>query len=64
MKPVAKLTKNDVEILRNKNYGTNGQAVKVTVKEVEEMKKHLQTLFSGAIQMSFAEKIALRNKEY
>ena len=31
-----------------------------------ELKNQLiqQTLFSGAIQMSFAEKIALRNKEY
>lgn len=64
MKPITQLTKQDVERLRRKSYGTNGKSVKATYQEVKEMQKHLQTLFTGSIQMSFAEKIVCRNKEY
>lgn len=65
MKPVEQLTLKDVQRLRRKSYGTNGKSIVITNQEVKEMQKHLQTLFSGGgIQMSFAEKITFRNKEY
>lgn len=64
MKPIAQLTKSDVQRLRRKAYGTNGKSVIVTSQEVKDMQKHLKTLFTGGIQLNFAEKIALRNKEY
>lgn len=64
MMPVTQLSKKDVQCLRNKIYGTNGKTITVTYQEVKEMQKHLQTLFKGGVQMSFAEKIACRNKEY
>ena len=62
--PITALTKKDVEILRRKPYGTNNKHINVTTKEVIDMQKHLQTLFTGGIQKNFAEKICLRNKEY
>lgn len=34
------------------------------LKEVKDMQKHLQNLFTGNVQMGFAEKIACRNKEH
>ena len=43
---------------------TNGKSITVTYLEIKDMQKHLQTLYTGGIQMSFAEKIACRNKEY
>lgn len=64
MKPIAQLTRKDVQGLRRKSYGTNGKSIAVTGQEVKEMQKQLQTLYTGGIQMSFAEKIACRNKEY
>lgn len=64
MKPTTQLTRKDVQALRRKSYGTNGKTVTVTYQEVKDMQKHLQTLYIGVIQMSFAEKIACRNKEY
>ena len=64
MKVIAQLTKKDVQRLRRKSNGTNGKHIRVTYQEVKEMQEHLQTLFSGSIQMSFAEKIACKNKEY
>lgn len=64
MKPTTQLTRKDVQALRRKSYGTNGKSITVTYQEVKEMQKHLQTLYIGGIQMSFAEKIACRNKEY
>jgi hypothetical protein len=64
MIPVNQLSKKDVQRLRKKSYGTNGKAITITYQEVKDMQKHLQTLFAGGIQMSFAEKIACRNKEY
>ncbi len=64
MKPVNLLTLSDVQRLRRMSYGTNGKDINVSYCEVKEMQRHLQTLFTGRIQMSFAEKIALRNKEY
>ncbi len=64
MKPIAQLTLQDVELLRKKGYGTNGTAVTLTHQEVRQMHQHLQTLYSGKIQMNFAEKIAYRNKAY
>ena len=64
MKPISQLTLKDVKRLRNNSYGTNGKAITVYYKEVKEMQKHLQTVFTGSVQMSFAEKIACRNKEY
>lgn len=64
MKPVSQLTRKDVQRLRRKTYGTNGKSIIVTYQEVKEMQRHLQTLYTGGIQMSFAEKIASRNKEY
>lgn len=64
MKSVAKLTKNDVQFLRKNSYGTNGKSITVTYQEVIDMQAHLQTLYSGRIQLNFAEKIASRNKEY
>ena len=62
--PITMLSRKDVELLRRKNYGTNGKCVTVSLKEVIEMKSHLETLYTGNIQMNFAEKIASRNKEY
>ena len=64
MMPVTQLSKKDVQCLRKKSYGTNGKTITVTYQEVKEMQKHLQTLFTGDVQMNFAEKIACRNKEY
>ena len=64
MMPVTQLSKKDVQCLRKKGYGTNNKKITVTYQEVKEMQKHLQTLFTGGVQMSFAEKIACRNKEY
>ncbi len=64
MIPVQQLTKKDVECLRRKKYGTNKKSISITQQEVEDMQKHLQTLYCGGVQMSFAEKIAFRNKEY
>lgn len=64
MKPTTQLTRKDVESLRRKGYGTNGKSITVTEQEVKEMQKHLGTIYTGKIQMSFAEKIACRNKEY
>mgnify|MGYP000763579393 CR=1 FL=1 len=64
MKHTTQLTLRDVQSLRRKGYGTNGKNVIITEQEVKDMKKHLETLFAGKVQMSFAEKIACRNKEY
>ena len=64
MKPTKQLTRKDVQALRRKSYGTNGKSITVTYLEIKDMQKHLQTLYTGGIQMSFAEKIACRNKEY
>lgn len=64
MKSILQLTKKDIQRLRRKNYGTNGKFIMVSYQEVKDMQKHLETLFTGDIQMSFAEKIACRNKEY
>lgn len=64
MKTITQLTRKDIQALRRKNYGTNGKNITVTYQEVKDMQKHLQTLYTGGIQMSFAEKIACRNKEY
>ena len=65
MKPISQLTLKDVQRLRRKTYGTNGKTISVSYKEVKDMQKHLQNLFTGSsVQMSFAEKIACRNKEY
>ena len=60
MKTITQLTRKDVQALRRKNYGTNGKNITVTYQEVKDMQKHLQTLYTGGIQMSFAEKIACR----
>lgn len=62
--PITTLTRKDVEFLRRKNYGTNGKCVDVSLKEAKDMKAHLETIYTGSIQMAFAEKIACRNKEY
>lgn len=64
MKTITQLTRKDIQALRRKSYGTNGKNITVTYQEVKDMQKHLQTLCTGGIQMSFAEKIACRNKEY
>lgn len=64
MKTITQLTRKDIQALRRKNYGTNGKNITVTYQEVKDMQKHLQTLYTGGIQMSFAKKIACRNKEY
>lgn len=64
LKTITQLTRKDIQALRRKNYGTNGKNITVTYQEVKDMQKHLQTLYTGGIQMSFAEKIACRNKEY
>ena len=64
MKTITQLNRKDVQVLRSKNYGTNGKNITVTYQEVKDMQKHLQPLYTGGIQMSFAEKIACRNKEY
>ena len=63
--PITNLTKADVQRLRRKNYGTNNIAVEVSSKEVDDMQHHLETLFTeGRVQLSFAEKIAIKNKAY
>lgn len=64
MKLTTQLTLSDVQSLRRKGYGTNGKNIFVTQQEVEDMKTHLDTIYTGKVQMSFAEKIACRNKEY
>jgi hypothetical protein len=64
MKPITQLTRQDVQILRRKKPGTNGKSISATEQEVKDMQKHLGTIYTGMIQMSFAEKICLRNKEY
>lgn len=64
MKPTTQLTKQDVQKFRRKKSGTNGKSVTATEQEVKDMQKHLGTIYKGTIQMSFAEKICLRNKEY
>ena len=64
MKPVTQLTLKDVQRLRRKSYGTNGKTITVSYQEVKEMQRHLQTLFTGGVQLSFAEKIACKNKAY
>lgn len=64
MKPTTHLTIYDIEKLRRKNTGTNGTSVSASEQEVKDMQKHLGTIYTGRIQMSFAEKICLRNKEY
>lgn len=64
MKPTTQLTRQDVQHLRREKTGTNGKSVTVTEQEVKDMQKHLGTIYTGMIQMSFAEKICLRNKEY
>lgn len=64
MKLTEQLTRNDVEVLRNKPYGTNGNSITVTEQEVKDTKKQLEKLYTGRVQMNYAEKIALRNKEW
>lgn len=64
MKVIAQLTRTDVERLRRKKAGTNGKYVSVSAQEVQDMKQKLETLYSGKVYTTFAEKIALRNKEY
>lgn len=64
MKKTNLLTKRDVQALRKKKTGTNGKFVSATEQEVKNMQKHLGTLYTGKIQLSFAEKIVLRNKAY
>lgn len=39
-------------------------SVTATEQEVKDMQKHLGSIYTGMIQMAFAEKICLRNKEY
>lgn len=56
--------KKDVQALCRKPYCTNSKLINVTEQEVKEMKAHLETLYSGEIQMNFAEKIVERNKEW
>lgn len=64
MKTTKQLTRQDVQKLRRKKSGTNGKSVTATEQEVKDMQKHLGTIYTRMIQMSFAEKICLRNKEY
>lgn len=66
MKPIEKLTKGDIQILkRPKGYGTNGQDISVDAVEVHEMRNHLIRLYgTPRIQMSFAERMVWRNKIY
>lgn len=64
MKHISQLTLEDVQRLRRKTYGTNGKSISVSCQEVKDMQKHLQNLFTGNVQMGFAEKIACRNKEH
>lgn len=64
MKPITQLTLQDVQELRRKKPGTNGKSISSTEQEVKDMHKHLEKIYTGMIQMSFAEKICLRNKEY
>jgi len=64
MIPVTQLTRKDVQRLRRKKAGTNGKSVTATEQEVKDMQTHLGTIYTGKIQISFAEKICLRNKEY
>lgn len=64
MKTPTTLTRHDIEMLRSKGPGTNGKSVSATPQEIDVMKKHLETLYTGNVQYSFSEKIVLRNKEY
>lgn len=63
MRPVDQITLRDVQRLRRK-VGTNGKSVSVTEQEILKMQKQLETLYKGTVQMSFAEKICLKNKAY
>lgn len=64
MKPVTQLTRKDIEKLLKEKPGTNNRAVSATENEVQEMHKHLGGIYPGRVQISFAEKICLRNKEH
>ena len=61
MVPVKQLTLKQVQYLRTMPYGTK---VTASTAEVLEMHEQLQTLFEGIVRLDFAERIALRNKQY
>ena len=63
MKPVSQITLRDAQRLRRK-VGTNGKSVSATEQEILDMKKQLEKFYAGTVQMTFAEKICLKNKAY
>lgn len=58
MIPTKNLTLSDVERLRYKMPKSEKE-----VKEINEMKKHLETLYTGKVTLTFSEKIYRRNIE-
>lgn len=68
MKPFNKLTKADVEYLRNMPagipMGKNGFNYNFSQAQIKAAVKHLETLYSGKIYETFAEKILIRNEIY
>ncbi len=68
MKPFNKLTKADVEYLRNMPAGIPPMGKDVNYSfshaDVRAAIRHLETLYTGKICQTFAEKILIRNEMY
>ncbi len=66
--PFNTLTKADVELLRKKSAGMprgkGGFTYNFSRAEVDAAIQHLETLYSGRIYQTFAEKILIRNEVY
>lgn len=66
--PFNTLTKADVELLRKKSAGMpiskGGFAYNFSQTDIDVAIKHLQTLYTGRIYQTFAEKILIRNEVY
>lgn len=66
--PFNTLTKADVEYLRKKPAGMprgkGGFTYNFSQAEVDVAIKHLQTLYTGRVYQTFAEKILIRNEVY
>lgn len=68
MKPFNKLTKADVEYLRDMPagipMGKGGFNYNFSQADIKAAIRHLETLYSGKIYQTFAEKIMIRNEMY
>lgn len=68
MKPFHDLTKTDVEYLRNMPAGlpmmSNGVNYNFSKADIRAAIRHLESLYSGRVYQTFAEKILIRNEMY